>query len=161
VLRLVDSTNAKARVATLVEASKHSASADTGLVVERLVVALDELSSAVDQAFFLRDLPWAVATNHRAQVYPVLSRLLNAGTAIGREELLGIVTKVLPLCVAVATRSNTGGKPEVDLLSVLVARGQLDVPRAWLRDEKVPQELRDDLRLALAGKPYPPANRHR
>ena len=52
------------------------------------------------------------------------------------------------------------GKPEVDLLSVLIARGQLEVPRAWLHDENVPQELRDDLRLALDGKPYPPARHY-
>ena len=107
VLELVDAAPPADLVAIFVEVTKRTSLAEAADVVDRLVDALDDLGSAVDQAFYLQDLPAAVATAYRARLYPVLSRLLNAGTTLGREELLGIVTKLLPLCIAVAEPSNS------------------------------------------------------
>jgi hypothetical protein len=46
------------------------------------------------------------------------------------------------------------GKPEVDLLAILVARGEPEVAREWVADEQVDEQVRADLVLVLAGKPY-------
>ncbi len=54
------------------------------------------------------------------------------------------------------------GKPEVDLLAILVARGEPEVVREWVADQRVDEEMRADLVLVLAGKPYarPPDARY-
>jgi hypothetical protein len=41
------------------------------------------------------------------------------------------------------------GNPELDLLTVLVSRGELEEPRAWLRDPTVPSDLKAQLRPLL------------
>lgn len=52
------------------------------------------------------------------------------------------------------------GKPEVDLLAILVARGEPEVVREWVADQRVDEQVRADLALVLAGKSrraaYPP-----
>jgi hypothetical protein len=41
------------------------------------------------------------------------------------------------------------GKPELDLLSVLVSRGEVEVPRAWQEDPAVDAELRNEISTLL------------
>ncbi len=45
------------------------------------------------------------------------------------------------------------GRPELDLLGLLISRGELDEPRAWANDAGVPDELREALRVRLAKRP--------